>query len=125
MDRCLSVPLFARSSQQLVGYLDRLQAHQQRLAAVQAALVRELEVLGVPGRRGATSTAAWLRSRYRISPGAAKALETLAHALATGVPMVNAALEAGTVNADQATVIAKVVANVPGEVRAKAEEHLI
>ena len=45
MDRCLSVPLFARSSQQLVGYLDRLHAHQQRLAAVQAALVRELEVL--------------------------------------------------------------------------------
>ena len=44
-DRCLAVPLFARSSEQLVGYLDRLHAHQQRLAAVQAALVRELEVL--------------------------------------------------------------------------------
>jgi len=74
MDRCLAVPLFPRSSQQLLGYLDRLHAHQQRLAAVQAALVRELEVLGVPGRRGATNTAAWLRARYRVSPGAAKRL---------------------------------------------------
>jgi uncharacterized protein DUF222/HNH endonuclease len=125
MDRCLSVPLFARSSQQLLGYLDRLHAHQQRLAAMQAALVRELEVLGVPGRRGATSTAAWLLSRYRMLPGAAKRLVSLAHALATGAPTVNAALQAGTVNADQAAVIAKVVADVPAEVRTKAEEHLV
>jgi hypothetical protein len=47
------VPRFARSSEQLVGYPDRLQAHQQRLAAVQAALVRELEVVQVPRRAGA------------------------------------------------------------------------
>ena len=107
MDRCLSVPLFARSSEQLVGYLDRLHAHQQRLAAVQAALVRELEVLGVPGRRGATSTVAWLRSRYRMSPGAAKGLERLAHATGDLAPAVTVALQAGTVNADQAAVIAK------------------
>src|SRR5215467_5154644 len=107
MGRCLSVPLFARSSQQLVGYLDRLQAHQQRLAAVQAALVRELEVLGVPGRHGATSTLAWLRSRYRISGGAAKRLASLAHI--TDAPAVSAALAAGTVNAEQAQVIAEVV----------------
>jgi hypothetical protein len=125
MGRCLAVPLFARSSKQLVGYLDRLQAHQQRLAAMQAALVRELEVLEVPGRRGATSTAAWLRSRYRMSPGAAKGLERLAHATGDHAPAVTAALEAGTVNADQAWVIAKVVADVPAEVRAKAEEHLV
>jgi hypothetical protein len=45
MDRCLSVALSARSSEQLVGYLDRLHAYQQGLAAVQAALLRELEVL--------------------------------------------------------------------------------
>jgi uncharacterized protein DUF222 len=125
MDRCLAVPLFARSSEELVGYLDRLHAHQQRLAAVQAALVRELEVLGVPGRRGATSTVAWLLSRYRISAGAAKRLVCLAHALATGAPIVNAALAAGTLNADQARVIAETVATVPAEVRAQAEEHLI
>jgi len=124
-ERCLAVPLFARSSEQLVGYLDRLHAHQQRLAAVQAALVRELEVLGVPGRRGATSTVAWLLSRYRMLPGAAKRLASLAHALATGAPTVNAALEAGTLNADQATVIAETVANVPADVRARAEEHLV
>jgi hypothetical protein len=50
---------------------------------------------------------------------------SLAHALATGAPTVNAALEAGTLNADQATVIAETVAGVPAEVRARAEEHLI
>jgi hypothetical protein len=73
MDRCLSVPLFARSSGALLEYLDRLHAHQQRLAAAQAALVPELEVLGVPERHGATSTVAWLRNRYRISGGAGQA----------------------------------------------------
>jgi hypothetical protein len=45
VERCLSVALRACSSEQLVGYLDRLQAYQRRLAAVQAALVGELEVL--------------------------------------------------------------------------------
>ena len=82
-------------------------------------------MLGVPGRRGATSTVAWLLSRYRMLPGTAKRLVSLAHALATGAPTVNAALEAGTLNADQATVIAETVAGVPAEVRARAEEHLI
>jgi hypothetical protein len=125
MDRCLSVLLAARTSEELVGYLDRLHGHVQRVVAMQAALVRELEVLEVPGRRGATSTVAWLLSRYRMLPGAAKRLASLAHALATGAPTVNAALEAGTLNADQATVIAETVAGVPAEVRARAEEHLI
>src|SRR5215470_8211251 len=104
MDRCLAVALFARSSEDLVGYLDRLQAHQQRLAAAQAALVRQLEVLGVLGRHGATSTLVWLRNRYRISGGAAKRLVSLAHI--TGAPAVTAALAAGMVNAEQAQVIA-------------------
>jgi len=125
MDRCLSVLLAARSSEQLVGYLDRLQAHQQRLAAVQAAVVRELEVFDVPRRHGATSMMAWLRARYRISPGAAKRLACLAGSTGDRTPMVTARLAAGTLNADQASVIAKVVANVPGEARAKAEEHLV
>jgi hypothetical protein len=102
-----------------------LQAHQQRLAAVQAAVVRELEVFDVPRRHGATSMMAWLRARYRISPGAAKRLACLAGSTGDRTPMVTARLAAGTLNADQASVIAKVVANVPGEARAKAEEHLV
>jgi hypothetical protein len=85
--------------------------------------VRQLEVLGVPGRHGATSTLAWLRSRYRISGGAAKRLVSLAHL--TGAPGVTAALAAGTLNAEQAQVIAEVVADVPAQVRAEAEEHLL
>ena len=125
MDRCLSVLLAARTSEELVGYLDRLHGHVQRVVAMQAALVRELEVLDVPRRHGATSTQGWLRSRYRISPGVAKRLETLAHALATGVPIVNAALAAGTINAEQACVIAEAAAGAPAEVRVQAEEHLV
>ena len=125
MDRCLSVLLSARTSEELVGYLDRMHAHVQRAAAVQAALVRELEVLDVPRRHGATSTVAWLRARFRISPGAAKRLVTLADSTGDRTPAVTEALEAGTVNADQASAIAKVLANVPSEVRAQAEEHLV
>ena len=119
MDRCLSVLLAARSSEQLVGYLARLQAHQQRLAAVQAAVVRELEVFDVPRRHGATSMMAWLRARYRISPGAAKRLACLAGSTGDRTPAVAAGLAAGTLNADQAAAIAKVLAEVPAEVRAK------
>jgi hypothetical protein len=125
MDRCLSVPLFARCSDELLGFLDRLHAHQQRLAAMQAALVRELEVLGVPGRHGATSTLAWLRTRYRISPGAAKRMVTLAQTTGDRAPAVTSALAAGSINAEQATVIAEMVAEVPAGVRAQAEEHLL
>jgi hypothetical protein len=51
MDRCMSVPLSARTEEELVGYLDRLHAYQQRLAAPRAALVRELEVLEAPRER--------------------------------------------------------------------------
>jgi hypothetical protein len=102
-----------------------MHAHVQRAVAVQAALVRELEVLDVPRRHGATSIVAWLRARFRISPGAAKRLATLADTTGDRTPAVTAALEAGTVNADQAAAIAKVLASVPSEVRAKAEEHLV
>jgi len=125
MDRCLSVLLSARTSEELVGYLDRFQAHQQRLTAVRAALVRELEVLDVPRRHGATSMMAWLRARYRISPGGAKRLACLAGSTGDRTPMVTAGLAAGTLNADQAAAIAKVLAEVPAEVRAKAEDHLV
>jgi len=125
MDRCLSVLLSARTSEELVGYLDRFQAHQQRLTAVRAALVRELEVLDVPRRHGATSMMAWVRARYRISPGGAKRLACLAGSTGDRTPMVTAGLAAGTLNADQAAAIAKVLAEVPAEVRAKAEDHLV
>jgi len=125
MDRCLSVLLSARTSEERVGYLDRFQAHQQRLTAVRAALVRELEVLDVPRRHGATSMMAWLRARYRISPGAAKRLACLAGSTGDRTPAVTAGLAAGTLNADQAAAIAKVLAEVPAEVRAKAEDHLV
>src|SRR6185369_4676108 len=99
MDRCLSVLLSARTSEELVGYLDRFQAHQQRLTAVRAALVRELEVLDVPRRHGA-----------------AKRLACLAGSTGDRTPMVTAGLAAGTLNADQAAAIAKVLADVPAEV---------
>ena len=119
MDRCLSVLLPARTSEELIAYLDRMQAHLQRGVAVQAALVRELEALDVPRRHGATSTTTWLRSRYRISPGAAKRLATLAHSTGARTPAVTAALAAGTVNADQALAITEVLPGVPAEMRAR------
>jgi hypothetical protein len=125
MDRCLSVLLPAHTSEELIGYLDRMQAHLQRGVAVQAALVRELEALDVPRRHGATSTVAWLRARFRSSPGAAKRLATLAQSTGDRTPAVTAALAAGTVNADQALAITEVLPGVPAEVRARAEEHLV
>lgn len=125
LDRCLSEPLWARTSQQVLAYFDRLQVHKRRVAAMESGLLRELEALGMPARQGASSTVAWLRGRYRVSGGEAKRMVVLAQALDDRLPVLSQALAAGTVNAEQARVIADAVTAVPGEVRGKAEEHLV
>jgi hypothetical protein len=125
LDHCLSEPLWARTSQQVLAYFDRLQVHKRRVAALESGLLRELEALAVPARQGASSTVAWLRGRYRVSGGGAKRMVVLAQALDDRLPVLSQALAAGTVNAEQARVIADAVAAVPGEVRGKAEEHLV
>jgi len=122
---CLSTLLCARSSEQVVDYLDRVQVLEQRLAAVKLALLREVDARGVAQRQGATSLVSWLKDRHRVAGGAAKRWVLLARALDDDLPATSRALAEGAVNLDQAPVIAAAAARVPAVVRADAEARLV
>jgi hypothetical protein len=123
---CRQARPWASSGSALVGRLDRVFGAVQRLAALQLSLVREVDGQGVAADAGATSTLAWLRDRYRISGRAASHLVKLARAVdADAGSPVSAALAAGQVNVEQATVIADAVAKLPVEHRGAGEEHLL
>jgi hypothetical protein len=60
--------------------VDKINVVVQRVAAVQLALIRQVDALQVAAAMGASSTVAWLRDRHRISGGAAARLVKLARA---------------------------------------------
>jgi hypothetical protein len=78
---------------------------------------------GVAVGDGASSTAAWLADRYRISGREAARQVRLARALDASATAE--ALAAGAVNVEQARAIAEAVAALPAEHRATGEEHLL
>jgi hypothetical protein len=91
-------------------------------------LIREIDGRGLPVARHATSTAVWLREHLRISIHAAKRMLDLAAAVDQR-PALNAALAAGAVNPEQATVVATAIRELPAdlgpELVDKAEAVLI
>jgi Domain of unknown function (DUF222) len=124
VEECLSVSLWARSPEDLVEYLGRVQVLAQRVSALRLALVREIDARGVPAAQGAPSTLAWLRDRLRISGGEAKRCVTLARVL-DQLPVLAEALAAGAVNGDQAQIVAATVERTPAVVKADAEACLV
>ena len=125
LERCLAVPLWARSPDEIVRYLDRVQLLEQRLAGLKLHLVREVDSLGVPQKQGASGTVSWLRGRHRVSGGVAKRTVDLARALDKQLPVVAEALDAGVLNPEQARIVAVAVDRVPGGVKRDAEECLV
>jgi hypothetical protein len=123
--RCGSASVWAWPDSTVVGCLDRLQALSQQVAALQLALIREVEGRGIAVSQGATSTAAWLRDRHRISAGAAARQVKLATALHADLPATADALAIGTINVEQTRVISEAVAKLPVEHRPAGEEHLL
>jgi hypothetical protein len=126
LDECRSQAVFGLSLDELVSCVDDVNVVAQQVAAVQLALVRQVDTLGVAATMGATSTLAWLRDRHRISHSAASRLVKLARAVDAdaGSPVAEA-LAAGEVNVDQVQVITDAVATLPAEHRAAGEEHLV
>ncbi len=126
LDECPSLAVFGFSLDEIVSCVDDLNVVVQQVAAMQLALVRQVDTLGVAAELGATSTVAWLRDRYRMSGRSASHLVKLARAVDpdTGSP-VAAALAAGEVNVDQVQVITDAVAKLPAEHRRAGEEHLV
>jgi hypothetical protein len=126
LDECQAQPLFGLSIDEIVSCVDKINTVAQQVAAIQLALIRQVDTLGVAASMGATSTVAWLRERYRISGPTASKLVKLARAVDpdAGSP-VAAALAAGAVNVDQVQVITDAVAKLPVEHRTAGEEHLV
>ena len=113
VDAYAATAVWALADGELVDALDQLHVAQQRLAAVNLALVRELDGRGLAVAQGASSTAVWLRGRMRLSIGAARRLVELAAAVDTGPAVVRDGLAAGTVSLEQAQVITRAVAALP------------
>jgi Domain of unknown function (DUF222)/HNH endonuclease len=126
LDECRSQAVFGLSIDELVSCVDAFNGVAQQVAAIQLALVRQVDSLGVAAAMGATSTVAWLRDRHRISGATASRLVKLARAVDAdaGSPAAEA-LAAGQVNVDQVQVITDAVAKLPAEHRTAGEEHLI
>jgi hypothetical protein len=124
----VDAPVWSLSNDDVVGCLQTVHEVQQVLAAVQLHLVREAEGRDVPGGHGATGVAVWLRSQLRLSLRSTKRLVELAKHTDRR-PVLDTALSGGVVNAEQAQLIGKVVAELPEQVGAevidKAEAALV
>ena len=139
--------LWQEADDALLGGL--LELH--RLANVQDSvvhrLVREIDCRGAATRTGAPSTAAFLRERLHLHPGAAKRCVVTARGLhddpsgalvhhldpdeksgAAGRPVLAAAFSTGAISGEHAAVAVRVLAELPGEladdVVAEAECYL-
>jgi Domain of unknown function (DUF222)/HNH endonuclease len=123
LDECRAQAVFGLSINELVSCVDDIQAVAQQVAAVQLALIRQVDTLQVATTMGATSTLAWLRDRHRISGGAASRLVKLARALDASATAD--ALAAGAVNVDQVQVITDAVTTLPAAHRKAGEQHLL
>jgi hypothetical protein len=86
LDECQAQAVFGLPLDELVSCVDKINVVVQRVAAIQLALVRQVDTLGVAAEMGATSTVAWLRDRHRISGGAASRLVKLARAVDADSP---------------------------------------
>jgi hypothetical protein len=126
LDECPAPSLLGLPLDEMVSCVDDLQVVVQRVAAMQLALIRQVDAVGVAAELGATGTVAWLRDRYRLSGSTASRLVTLARAVDADVESpVAAGLAAGAVNVEQAAVIVDAVGKLPAEHRRAGEEHLV
>lgn len=112
MAACADAAAWALAEHDLIAALDATHRLQQRLAAVQLAVVRELDGRGTAVAQGASSTAGWLRHRLRLDVAAARRLVSLAACVDAAPHGVREALASGAVSVEQARVIADTAAAV-------------
>jgi Domain of unknown function (DUF222) len=124
----VAAPAWPLSDADVVACLRSVHDAEQSLAAVKLHLVGEVAGRDLPGGHGATSVAVWLRSQLRVSIRTTRRLVELAKR-ADRRPVLDAALGSAEVNAEQAQVIATVVADLPEQVGAdvvdRAEAALV
>ncbi|MET8120576.1 DUF222 domain-containing protein [Micromonospora sp. NPDC005189] len=115
VDDCADAALWALSDRELLASLDAAHVLAQRLATVQLGLVRELDARGLAVAQGATSTAAWLRERLRLTGRSARQLVQLAATVDAAPPAVRDALLSGAITVEQGRVVAETIAALPVE----------
>ena len=97
-----------------------------RAQGVLLRVVGEADVREALTAQGATSSAAFLRHRLRLSPAEAAACAKTARAIRTVAAETGAACAAGRVTGGQATAICRAVGELPpGPVRGRAERTLL
>ncbi|MEU8115130.1 DUF222 domain-containing protein [Micromonospora sp. NPDC048947] len=122
---CVDAPAWALSERDLIAALDTTHRLQQRLAAAQLAVVRELDGRGTALAQGASSTTVWLRHRLRLDVSAARRLVGLAASLDVAPPGLRDALAGGVVSLEQARVVADTAATVSASAGAEAADKAV
>jgi hypothetical protein len=112
---CAAGPVWSLSDADLLACLDTLHQAETRLATAMAHLVAEITRRDLPATLGASSMIALLHQRLRISPHAAKRQVELGAALRRW-PVVEQAMTAGTVNAEQVRVIDECLTDLSGRI---------
>ena len=125
----LSTPLWTTSDNELNDLLAGALQFQNQVAAAVLQLVAEADERGLAQRKGAPSTAAWLRHRFNLTPAEAKKQTCLAAALDRDLETTRLALAEGELSPAHAQVVARTIEELPGEVdaevRESAEAHLV
>jgi hypothetical protein len=100
-------------------------AAEQQLAGLRLRLIGHLDAAGVATGQGATSTAVWLRDRYRYPIGTARRLVATAGAVAAGPPVLRQAVAAGCLHPEQVEAIVHTLSQLPPAARTEAAERLV
>jgi hypothetical protein len=114
---------WAMSDTELVAALDL--AHELRLEveAVTLRLLREIDLRKTASVVSASSAAVWYRDRHRVAIRSAHRLVRLAKRVEAAPAVLGEAVACGTVNLDQADVVARAVARIPAEVGVDIRER--
>jgi hypothetical protein len=124
-----SANLWSMSESDVLDLRIDLEATRARLESVTLSVTREVDGRGAATATGAPSTAAWLRGRLRLHPGAAKAEVELARDLYTDMTDTAAALATGEISRDAAAAVAAGIHRLPRGVdattRDEAQRYLV
>jgi hypothetical protein len=116
---------WAMSSAEVLAALDESDALSVELGAARLRLIREADARGLAASEGASSTAVWLRNRYRMSIQSANRLVKTAAKVDAAPKALSDAVVSGAVNREQAEAILTTLARLPAEYHAEAALHLV
>jgi uncharacterized protein DUF222/HNH endonuclease len=109
-----ALPLWPLSDTELTDLLRAAHRLEQAAATLQARLVHEADVRGLPTRHGHRTVTGWTRSLLRLDPQPARELTDHATTLARHPALEQAVLD-GQVDLRQATVIGATVTAIPAD----------